>query len=392
MKKISKFLVVALTVALLLGAVIGISAMANDEPAAPAAQAEGSWIISWNVEYNDNLYLMCAIDGSKVGEGDELSVDVTFGGIVVDNSGFKIEKATIQGKAVYTVKTIGVAAKDMADALEIDVKLNGEVVESTSYSVAEYFFQRLYKDEAILATEGEALAQKELYLSSLKYGNAAQKLLAAADPLYIENTVYLYSTNDKAVSLLDASEYLELEDGYYQVKSYVNGEAVESVVDGGKYIVQNSAQITKIEVKTPEYFIPAGATTFDSAAVGTFANATKVGDEAFGTGKQANAIWTTEIKVDEATGNKYINHTKTGNKEGATGNQMSWFVVQRTETVAAKEDVYFEARANITITKGTTTHIRLYDSTRTASKTDDGKPLLSDSERIYIVLREHGKA
>ena len=71
MKKITKFLVVALTVALLIGAVVGVSASA-----AETESESEKWVISSNVSYEQNTHLYFAIDASKATDSTLLKVDV----------------------------------------------------------------------------------------------------------------------------------------------------------------------------------------------------------------------------------------------------------------------------------------------------------------------------
>ena len=264
MKKVTRFLVVALSLALLLGAVIGISASAAD------GGSDGSWVISKNVSYSENIHLMLAIDATEVEDQSKLAVKITdaagnvseemFSTTLVEDLYGESDDGAV---AAYVVRTLGVAAKDMADVLTIEVIYDTKVVETTTYSVAEYFFQRLYADEIILATEEKEVNQKNLYLSSLKYGNAAQKLLAASDALYLEDAIYVKSDINGIPAIFDSREILALPNGFYSVKSYVDGKVVNSVVEGGDYIIKNSAIISLFGKTVPDDIV-----SYDDATVG----------------------------------------------------------------------------------------------------------------------------
>ena len=172
MKKLTAIFAVVLTLALLLGAVVGVSASAAEDT--PAAQADEKWVISANVAYADDIHPYFAIDATLVADASLLSVTVGGRDAAVSQEPISIK----DGVSAYVVEAAGVPAKNMGKALPIVVTYNGEVVEETSYSVAEYFYERLYKNDVINATEAADLLRKELYLSTLEYGAAAQKVLA----------------------------------------------------------------------------------------------------------------------------------------------------------------------------------------------------------------------
>ena len=380
MKKITKFLVVALSLALLLGAVIGISASAADDG------SEGSWVISKNVSYSENIYLMLAVDATKVADQSLLSVNLTIDGVdkVYPFNEFVYKADLYSGDDVatpaYTVNTLGVAAKDMLDTITIEVLYDGESVETTTYSVAEYFYQRLYKDELILATETADVNKKSLYLSSLKYGNAAQKLLASADALYLEDTIYVDSPVAGVDTLFDSRNTLVLPEGYYSVKSYVDGKAVTSVVEGGEYAIVNSAIITDITpAEREKYGLPLNSLTFDSYETGSswaYDSAASVG---VGIGQQTDPIYTATVK-EESDGNKYLSLDKTGKKTVDSSNAMLWLTIQNKAHVNGGPNV-FESRMSFTPTKGTVI-FRFYDG-RPASSASGGTEI-SSSARIKM--------
>ena len=257
MKKITKFLVVALTVALLIGAVVGVSASATD------TESE-KWVVSKNVSYDENTHLFFAIDASLAEDSSLLKVDV------LDAAGTSLigeELLTVSEESVdiyedgsmiaHIVKTPGVAAKDFADVLTINVYYGDaeEPVETTTYSVAEYFLQRLYKDGVVDATEGKALSQKKLYEASLRYGAAAQKVLAASDTTLIENLIYV--TSPFVNGVVSKGYAVELGETNYKFDYYSDtNKGVDYDITGasGYYVLDESMVITNA---TPHVSAPA---------------------------------------------------------------------------------------------------------------------------------------
>lgn len=254
MKKLTKILVAALVFALLIGTVFAFTVSAADESSQPATASEGPWIVSKNVSYEQNTHLFFAIDASVATDSTKLSLNVldADGNILAEGLTVSAANQDIykDGSMIaHIIKTPGVAAKDYVDVLTINVYYDGsaEPVESTTYSVAEYFYERLYKNGVIEATAGEALSQKKLYLASLRYGAAAQKVLTD-DTILADELVYVGGDVDSA---LITSKRLEVPSGIWTVKSYVGDTVVNSVINGGDYFIENSAIINKFE--TPVY-------------------------------------------------------------------------------------------------------------------------------------------
>jgi len=186
-ERFTKFIVLALSLALLIGAAVGI-AVSAEEDTAPE-------IISKNVWADGNFCLMFAIDPATVA-GDDVSVKI----YNVDPTGLEGEalasalvyNATkaktetqledldgdrVADDSVIVFTTGGVPAKDIADEWYIVTESAGIVSDVETYSVREYAFERLYKDQTILAANGSyEYRQKQFYLSILSVGSAAQDL------------------------------------------------------------------------------------------------------------------------------------------------------------------------------------------------------------------------
>lgn len=398
MKKFSKILIVALTLAVLLCSAFAISASAEETDGAVVASEDGGkWVISKNVSYSENIHLLLAIDANKVEDPELLSVKISVPGVDAACEEFlRCEfKEDLYGEydegavPAYIIHTLGVAAKDMADELTIEIVYNGATVETTTYSVAEYFFERLYKDEFILATDGEALNKKELYLASLKYGNAAQKLLSAADALYIEDAIYVGGV-DGVAPLYNPDNILTLPDGYYNVKSYVNGEFVNSTVEGGDYIVEDSAVISEIEVN---YNVPDDAYDFEVEEDYDFgfsgAGSKDLGVAAGAISKvyyrQNSSATTLSVVTKNDANGDYLAINKS-----VAGGQQTWMnIVVDTDANAERTSFVFEAKMRLNIPNyGSGYRIRMYSGSRTSS---GGGTEFSDAGMVIKSGFEFGK-
>ena len=246
MKKTIKLLVLVLSFALLLGTVFAFTVSADEAQTEPINKP---WVVSKNVSYEENTHLFLAIDASVAADSTKLSMNVLDDAGEVLAEGLTVS-ATNQdiykdgSMIAHVIKTPGVAAKDFADVLTFEVYYDSsaEPVETVTYSVAEYFLERLYKNGIINATTDEDLARKTLYKASLRYGTAAQKVLSPDDKVKVTDLIYVASPKESGI--WNSNNYLELPDGVWSVKSYVGEEIVNSVVKGGKYYVENSAIVS----------------------------------------------------------------------------------------------------------------------------------------------------
>ena len=324
MKKITKFLVVALTVALLIGAVVGVSSS--------AAETEGEkWVVSKNVSYDENTHLFFAIDASLAEDSSLLKVDV------LDAAGTSLvgeELLTVSEESVdiyeddsmiaHVVKTPGVAAKDMADVFTINVYY-GEtadettLVETTTYSVAEYFLQRLYKDGVVDAAElaegtdeeiaaaKKAVSQKKLYEASLRYGAAAQKVLTD-DTVLVDDLIYI--TSPSITGVVSKGYTIQLDSANYKFDYYSDtNKGVDYDMTGaaGYYVIDESVKISAFatSVKGPKY-----AVDFEDMAIGdvTVANTHTI------LGAASTQAITKVVSATEKTANFFASVNEEGSK------------------------------------------------------------------------------
>ncbi len=293
MKKLTAIFAVALTLALLLGAVVGFSASADES--APVAQAEEKWVISANVSYADDIHPYFAIDASLVEDASLLSV-------TVDGKATSISESSVQIKAgvfAYVVEAEGVSAKNISKALPIVVKYNGEIVEETSYSVAEYFFERLYKNDLINAAEAEDILRKELYIATLEYGAAAQKVLPVSGVPYVADFSYMYGEG--------------IESGLYKNGDIVPVSAPQTAYKFYEYDFSGELINVGYTIKSAKLLARANviveAVDSVSSDFSGYTEAPKtgsvIGDLTFVDSNQSGALADYSIRTDEVYGNYY---------------------------------------------------------------------------------------
>ena len=285
MKKFTKLLVVALSLVLLVGAIVGVSATAADDEITYTASPD-DLIVSTNVSYADKLQLYFAIDvthttfkttnkNTVTSTGKTSTTSTVYDAGTIDSIVCKIgdktydltaepEKITINGhNPVYIVKTPGIAPKDILSEVTLTVNITGSTVTLTStdgenpqetdrkdyhytdtvtYSVAEYFFERLYDDGIINATSEVELAQKELYLATLAYADAAQELLAPEATKTLDDMIYVWG--DVNLGLTEKGDYyINLSDKLYSYTCYgLEGATAEpKVASGTGYFTLNES-------------------------------------------------------------------------------------------------------------------------------------------------------
>lgn len=196
-KKYSKILVAALSLALLLGAAIGVAASAENAENTPE-------ILGKNIQYGADLKFMVAINPASVGGNDKtvtLSVyegDPANGGKLIGQPATALYTDVTNTNldvdyAYVATSTYGISALAYNENYYLVVECDGAKT-VTQYSAVEYFLERLYADDVINKTDAESLVQKELYESAIAYGSAAQKMAAfenkydganVADYLYV---------------------------------------------------------------------------------------------------------------------------------------------------------------------------------------------------------------
>ena len=382
MKKFRGIFVAVLALALLLGAVVGISATAAEDATAPAANEK--WVISANVAYADDIHPYFAIDA-------DLVEDVALLSVTVDGKATEIstEKTEIKdGVFAYVVEAAGVVAKNMGKTLPIVVKYNGEVVEETSYSVAEYFYERLYKNGFAKKFDGEDCLRKELYISTLEYGAAAQKLLAPGTKLVTE---FVYVVDGNNAGFWDSSKNYVTEDKVIKVTSYptLDNDGVISYVSAGMYKINASAIIEVLEIE--KYQTSDKAYGFDNLEatdnyVFNASDFTDVTVNHYNGGNPASSVTMTQKIVSEEE-NTYFSATKTASP---SSNGQTWLNMKRTDSSNVGNVLMFEAKFRIDYLQNSSTYLRFYKN-GTNTKGNDGTVLGSGGGRNISFNVQKGK-
>ncbi|MBO5010203.1 MAG: hypothetical protein J6D20_05860 [Clostridia bacterium] len=169
--RFSKITLLVLSLAFVLGVAFALSAGAEEN-----VKPE---IIGKNISYTDKTAIQIAVDAATVNKDDVELVVTKADGTEITVT--KPESKTINGKNALVFTLEGIPASAICENVTIVVKSGDNQCDPFTYSVAEYFYERLYSDGVINATEGKPLSQKELYERYLSYGAAAQDLFLNYD-------------------------------------------------------------------------------------------------------------------------------------------------------------------------------------------------------------------
>ncbi len=173
MKKLKsiKFLILALSAALLLSSMVLVIASANTGSEKPEIYAA-------NLNMDGDYSIAFAVDAQTVKSGS-IKVQAKDGDTVIrEYISSKIESVKLNGvaKDCYTVVTHGIAQKDVAKDFTF-VVYDGETAgDSFTFSVAKYFYLRLFRDGIADASSGLDAAQKDFYIKNLAACATAQNL------------------------------------------------------------------------------------------------------------------------------------------------------------------------------------------------------------------------
>lgn len=263
MKKNIKILTLALSLLLIIGAVIGVTAFAADAPSVE--------IVRKNISYDGAVKTLYAIDAENIGTGKVAvqfySVDPSTEGATADYTKFASEKITLDDAEYDVVFSTGFRPTELRKSIfAVPVIIDGDKVvakgAAVEYSPYIYAMNRFDKE----ATSD----QLTLYTALLEYGAAVQRILSTPDQVaasggyadeYYAITVKNALTSDvtalsagttKTYSALDIAAGKAKADATYADKDFVafanaNGDPV-------KY-ADNA--ITSLEVKP-------GRTTFNA--------------------------------------------------------------------------------------------------------------------------------
>ena len=223
MKK-SKILVLSLCIALLACMAFAFNSAAAEEEGNVA-------ILSKNVSYSSNIEMLFAVDAT-LEEADDVVVtyyfesapDVIYTASLNDVANPDTVFTDAEGVKHPSFSTIGIPAKEYGEKVYVAAQMKGAAAEAeyVEYSVAEYFYEKLFAGEYIYATEGADYNRKDLYLSYLRCGAAAQNVLI--------NDKH----PDKAETVVTKYNYVALGNGVAGAESgfYADGESLTLTYGG----------------------------------------------------------------------------------------------------------------------------------------------------------------
>lgn len=190
----TKIAVLVLSLALLMGAVVAVSASAADEPE----------IFAQNVIYGDKISIVYAVDTTlEAANAGEVKVkyywedapEALYDAVLLDTTD---TKNLCEGKPTFA--TTGVAPKELGKVAYATVYTGNAPAadaEWKSYSVAEYLYDRLYKDGYVNYDEGDGVDynRKNAYEALLDLGANLQLVLGYETNELVTEYTYAYTTN-----------------------------------------------------------------------------------------------------------------------------------------------------------------------------------------------------
>ena len=215
-KRILKLVLVAATLCLCIGAVIGIGATASDN----SSSSKTPYILSKNVSYSSMLYCYYAVPKASVPADETPKLEVyNADGTSLRYTVSEYTEDNIFGAPCYIFCTRGVSAKDInAEVCVKPVSVNsaGDKTEGTpiKYGVLHYLYERLYNNGFVRKTEsdGADYTRRTLYYSLMDYGAAAQELLYAEE-LKSGSVKSIYGDYNY-YTVINSSKYAFCESGY----------------------------------------------------------------------------------------------------------------------------------------------------------------------------------
>ena len=253
--KFFKILAPIVALGLLVGALVGVSASANE--AAPAADATPE-IISMNVEYGSELYLYYAVDANTVTGTPALEILDGDGNVTETITEYQATKI-LNGIDVYIFRTPGTAPKDITAKQNVRAVCGDVKGEIKSSSIEDYFYAKLYKEGYALKTEadGKDYTRRNLYFQLLKYASSAQIIFGEGDyvPVGAPGLIVDGAEGLSSGKYVGASDVLTLNAtnktgfSYFKVEEFTfYGKAIGTrlLSDGHELVLDNSAKITAV--------------------------------------------------------------------------------------------------------------------------------------------------
>ncbi len=235
MKRILKIFAAVAVLALAIGSVFALTALAQE--------TKKPEIVSANIAYEGDYAILLAIDAATV-SGDSVSVKVWDNngkllGTYSDSDNSAEANANIGNSTYYIIKTPGISHKNMDKVYTYQaIDAEGNEGAAAKLSVAEYFYSRLFINGIADATEGADAVRRDFYLDALEHGAKAQNLL--------------YNYNDKdddnVTVFVDDLLYANIEgytfDNGYSTEFFDNSTTKITLPATNNYIVTKYAKDT----------------------------------------------------------------------------------------------------------------------------------------------------
>ena len=308
-KNIAKILVLALSLVLLVGAVIGISVSAEEHTYE---------IKSMNIAHGDTTIILVAVDAPATGVAPE-GVTVTY----VDAYGETLTAKYYGDLEVYGTTypiyyTKGIPAKDLGQDVVATVTVGEEAKDTMNVSVAEYLYGKLYKEGFINATEAKAVNKKNLYLNLIDYAASAETVLwndkaenADNQRTLITDKFYVYA-DGIGEDVLEADETFTLNYTGTAPEGYTFSGYWQSTVAGNSVVVDGEATNPAVHaVYSPVFYL-----TEDVA--GKYYNSENVGARYDFAEDFNNTVYSEENPDGDLAGNLLEDSTNSFNAGTAT--------------------------------------------------------------------------
>ena len=240
--KFAKIIALVLTLALLVGSVMTLSVSAEEA----AADTTGK-ILAQSVIYGEKTYIMFAVQAENA---SDVTVTYTWEGDETVYTASVYDGAEYEGAVIFV--TDGVALYELGKKVTASVSVGGAVVDTKTYSVAEFLYRQLYNN-------GVTGDQKEFYESLLVCGANAQKYIAKETENLVTDLTYVYT--DNAEVTVNGGKYALVNDGAtvelaytgkLPVLSWTVGETTVET-DAKTYTATVSGDSVKVDVTAYNY-------------------------------------------------------------------------------------------------------------------------------------------
>ena len=211
--KIVKCLILALSLIMLIGLIIGVSVSAQEDATDSTAA-----IMAQTIVHKDKIQIAFAIDATV----DEVKAGTVYVEYYFDGDSANKKIADLYTDATYNGKPIlvteGVAAQDLTSVVTATSYINGEAKETKTYSVIQFLLTKLYRDASSLDDKYAAL-----YESLIDYSAKAQAVFEP-DETSINDYygIFLNGANYNGETAIILSEATTIDFANVSVKSAEN--------------------------------------------------------------------------------------------------------------------------------------------------------------------------